>query len=552
MGGKVGAPDKPSGFPVGERLESWKEIADYLKRGVRTVRRWEKEEGLPVHRHLHHKQGTIYAHKQELDAWRASRRAHPAPIPVSVTRPKGRIVLALLPLENLSGDPEQEYFSDGLTEEMITQLTRLNSRRLGIIAPSSAMCYKGTKKGTDQIGQELGVGYILKGSVRRAGEQVRISAQLIQVSDQTHLWAESYERTLADVFAIQSEIARRIARSLMIELLPHQEATLALAPTTNPAAHEAYLKGRYYWNKQTEVAIKKSCDNFEQAIAEDPNYALAYVGISDCYRLLGFWDALPPTEVMPKAKAAAVKALQIDDELGEGHASLAGVTGLYDRDFSEAGRLYKRAIELSPGYAIARQSYAMVYLAPMGRLGEAIAEMKRAQRLDPLSLFHSTILGWAFHLARQYDQAIKQYRKTLDLDPNYHLAYSGLGWAYEQKSMFEEAIAAFQKARAFSGGSTLTIASLGHCYGSWGRTNEAQSLLAELNELSKARYVSPLDIAILHTGLNQRDQAFEWLEKANKERCSRLIWLKPEPRFDKLRSDPRFQSLLRRMNFPVR
>jgi serine/threonine-protein kinase len=467
------------------------------------------------------------------------------------TPPPGKIMLAVLPFDNLSADPEQEYFSDGMTEEMIAELGQLQPQRLGVIARTSAMHYKGTDKRIDEIGRELGVDYILEGSVRRAAGRVRITAQLIQVSDQTHLWAESYERELADIFAIQSDVAQRIARSLEVELLPAQQARLASARPVNPEAYGAYLKGRFHWNKRTEEEVRKGIEYFQQAIEKDPNYALAYAGLADSYNILGDYSYVPPEEAYPRAKVAAAKALETDDTLAEAHTSLAKAAHLYDWNWLAAERGFQRALALNPSYAPAHHWYAE-YLAAMGRVDEAIAEKKRARELDPLSLIINSSEGWVLYFARRYDQAIEQLQKALEMDPNFAVAHLWLGWAYEQKGMYEEAIREFQKAVTLFKGSTYPIASLGHAYAVSGKRGEALKLLNELKELSKRRYVSAYDLALVYAGLGEKDQAFKWLEKAYEERYGWITMLKLEPRFDPLRADPRFQSLLRRMNFPER
>ncbi len=478
------------------------------------------------------------------------RRGYRFIAPIEETGAK-KTMLAVLPLENLSADPEQEYFSDGLTEEMITQLGRLHPQSLGVISRTSAMHYKGTDKRVDEIGQELGVSYILEGSVRREANRVRITAQLIQVSDQTHLWAESYERDVAAVFAVQSEVASCIARSLEVELLPAQETRQASASSIDPEAHETYLKGRYNMSKRTPEGLQKGLEYFQRAIEKDPGYALAYAGVADTYILLGStqYALLSPPESMPKAKAAAAKALEIDDSLAEAHASLANVKLIYEWDWVGTEREFQRALALHPGYAHAHHWYSL-QLAAMGRTEEGFSEIKQAKRLDPLSPIINVTVGWHFYLARQYDRAIEELKNTLEMEPNFALGRFVLGMAYVQLGEQEEAIAQFHQAVALSGGSPPTIAALGHTYALVGRREKALKILNELGQLSKQRYVSPLHLAVVNAALGDRDQAFRFLEKAVEKRAQFLIYLKVEPAFDVLRSDPRFQSLLRRLNFP--
>jgi TolB-like protein/DNA-binding winged helix-turn-helix (wHTH) protein/Flp pilus assembly protein TadD len=462
----------------------------------------------------------------------------------------GKIMMAVLPFENLSGDKEQEYFSDGLTEETIAQLGGLEPERLGVIARTSAMQYKGTNKRTDQIGRELGVDYILEGSVRRAGGRVRITAQLIQVSDQTHLWANSYERDLRDVLALQSEVAQAIAHRIQINLTPQQKARLSSPHSVNPDAYEAYLKGRFFWNKRYETAdgLKKSVEYFQDAAQKDSDFALAYAGLADSYSLLGSnpIDELPPREARPKAKAAAERAVELDDSLAEAHTSLASVKLSYEWDMPGAEREFKRAIELNPNYPTAHQWYGS-YLMAMGRLDEALVESEHALALDPLSLVINIDLGKKFYMARQYDQAIGRCRKTIELNPDLYLTHYILGMALEQRGMYPEAISEFQQGKTLSRGSPIMVMALGHAYAASGNPGGAQRALGELQALSTRRYVPALYIAALYTALGDKNQAFQWLQQALGERSDQLVFLKMEPMSDSLRSDRRFQDLVRRI-----
>ena len=463
--------------------------------------------------------------------------------------PTGKIMLAVLPLDNLSSDPEQEYFSDGLTEEMITRLAQLQPRRLGVIARTSVMEYKRTDKGVDQIGRELSVDYLIEGSVRRAAGRVRISAQLIQVNDQTHLWAENYERELADVFAIQSEVATRIACSLAIELLPAQVNILACAPTKDPLAHEAYLKGRHFWNEFSEEGFRKAFPYFQQAIQKDPNYGIAYAGLAETYTPLGFFSIDPPREVFPRAKEAARKALEINDTLVEAYGSLGISSLLYDWDWQAAEKHFKHAVEIDPDYGLAHLRYGLLLMA-LGRLDEALREQLRGKELDPLSLLINWLVAWVFYLQQEYDQAIEQCRKTLELEPRFVMAHWQLGRAFLKKAKYEEAIPEFETAVTLSRENPLQVGALGHAYGIAGKRSKALKTLKKLKELSTQRYVPAYDMALIYVGLGEKEQAFEWLERAWKERFGWLVFINVEPIFDPLRSDPRFQDLLRRMNFP--
>jgi eukaryotic-like serine/threonine-protein kinase len=489
--------------------------------------------------------------KREIDSARPG--TGPAPRRLALTPRRSRRVtrgriqaVAILPLADLSEHAEPDYFADGMTEALITDLAKINGLR--VISRTSVMQYKGVQRPLPQIARELNVDAVVEGSVLRSGNRVRITAQLIHAASDEHLWAESYERDLRDVLSLQGEVARAIANEIQVKLTSQDQARLVSAHSVDPEAYQLYLKGRFYWNKRTEAGLKRGIEYFHQAIDLDPNYALAYAGIADCYSLLG-WDlfgALPPREALPIAKAAAKKALETDDSLAEAHNSLAWTKLAFDWDWMGAEREFKRAIELNPGYAITHHWYAEC-LAGMGRYAEALAEIRQAQELDPLSLIISSIVGWVFYFDRRDDQAIAEFRKTLELDPNFWVAHWTLGRAYEQKAMFVEAIAEIQKAIDFSGGSPLSLAALGHTYAVWGRRAEAERVLNELKESSKQGYISPYGIAAIHAGLGEKDQAFIWLEKAYEERSGWLIWLRAEPISDPLRSDPRFQDLLRRI-----
>ncbi len=463
-------------------------------------------------------------------------------------KPSGRIMLAVLPFENMSGDPSQEYFSDGLTEEMIAQLGRLYPQRLGVIARTSTTRYKKTSKGIDQIGHELGVGYVLEGSVRRAGDRVRITAQLIQVSDQTHLWAENYERDARDLLALQSDVAARIGNSLAVELLPSERARLANVPTINPEAHEAYLKGLSFV-REGKAGAKKSLEYFEQAIQLDPSYAAPYSGQARAYHVLAFMGDIAPAEAYPKAKAAAIKALKLDDTSAEAHAMLALALTTYDWNWADAEREFRRALELNPSHAGIHDSYSH-YLMAMGREEESLAEVRRAVELDPASAVLAACLGWHSLYSDIYGQAVEQSLKALQIDPNNYLARFNVGQSYEHQQKYDEAIAAFQNAVEVSGGRTHALAGLAYAYGVAGKRRQAEKILADLKERAKKSYVSAYEIAAIHTALGDKEQAFAWLDKAYQERSSWLIHLRWEPRFQPLRSDPRFQELLRRIGLP--
>jgi TolB-like protein len=459
-----------------------------------------------------------------------------------------RVMLAVLPFEDISRQKDEEYFSDGLTEEMITQLGRMNPGWLGVIARTSAMHYKDCDRTVQQIGCELGVSYVLEGSVRRVGRRVRVTAQLIQVADQTHLWAESYDCELGNILALQNDVACAIADEIRIKLRPQERARLGKVRPVNPEAYEAYLKGRYFWNKRTKEALEKSVPCFERAIEKDPDYASAYAGLADSYCLLAntAYGALPPKEAFSKARVATLKALEIDKTLAEAHASLAQLD-LYEFDWLAAERELRRSIELNPGFAVAHHWYAL-YLSAKGRFKEALAEANRAYGLDPLSVIINRDLGLIYYYARQPDRAIEQYRKTLELDPNFALAHQALGRAYLEMGMYTKGVEEIQLAVRLSGESVGMLAALAHAYGLAGKTEKARGILGDLTERSRRSYVPPTSIAVIYAGLGEKENALEWLEKAWGEQDVGLHTLKVHPIFNGLCTDPRFQDLLRRMN----
>src|SRR4029077_18887546 len=428
-----------------------------------------------------------------------------------------RIMLAVLPFENLSGDPKQEYFSDGLTEEMISQLGRWQPRRLGVIARTSATHYKGSKKRIDEIGRELAVSYILEGSVRRDEGRVRITAELIHVADQTPLWSETYDRDTADVFAVQSEVASRITQSLALELLPSQHASLLRSPTKDSAAHEAYLKGLYCLSNVTGENYERAKTYFERAIELDPNYAPAYAGLAEYY-----WstDKLPPQLAMSKAEQYALKSLQLDESLPEAHTALAGIRFFYNWDWSAAEKEFTRSLELNPSGAETHRLYSL-YLASLKGAEEAVREIRLAQQLDPFSLNINTSAGWVFIYTRQYDQSIEQCRKALEIDPNYASAHDCLGEGYLAKGMFERAVAEFQLAA--SGGDPVRTVGLARAYAIMGKIKEARKILDELKEASKRSYFPPYLFAMIHAALGENEQSLTWLEVAYAHRDPYLV-----------------------------
>ena len=475
----------------------------------------------------------------------------PTPMPRLLRRADaGRIrSLAVLPLENLSGDPSQEYFADGMTEALITDLGKIGELR--VISRTSVMQYKGKQKRLGDIGRELHVDAVIEGSVMRAEGRVRVTANLIEASTDRHLWAGIYDRDLRDVLSVQSDFAEAIAHEVQAKLTPEEHARISHPHRVDPEAHELYLLGRFHWNKRSPEGVKKSIEYFEQAIAKDPDNALAYSGLADSYNVISSYNVLAPKDAFPKAKEAATKAIQLDDSLAEAHTSLAVVKAAYEWDWPGAERESKRAIELNPGYANAHYWYAFSVLTRQGRFEEAIAEMNRALELDPFSLIINTNLGWIFYYAHRYDDALEQCRKVLDLDSTFASAHVRMVQAYEQKGMFDDAIAETEKLIPLRREERPEdIDALRRAYRMSGAKGYWRLRLGSVQEQSKHHYVSPSFVASIYASMGEKEQAFSWLEHAYAERDNWLTFLKVDPRFDTLRLDPRFRDLLRRIGLP--
>jgi TolB-like protein/DNA-binding winged helix-turn-helix (wHTH) protein len=452
--------------------------------------------------------------------------------------------LAVLPLENLSGDASQDYFSDGMTDELITELGQISELR--VISRTSAMTYKGSRKSMPEIARDLNVDVVVEGAVLRSGNQVRITAQLILAAADKHLWAQSYEGDLRDTLKLQKQVARSIAEQIRIQLTPHEQTVLKNVTRVDWEAYEAYLKGRYFWNKRTADGLKEAIYYFNQAIEKDPNYAPAYAGLADSFALAGDWQygVLPAREAYPKAKAAAAKAVALDSSLGEAHISLAWCLDSFDWAWESAGKEFTRGIELSPGYATGHHWYGW-HLATLGRHGKAVAELEKAESLDPLSLIIGADLAEELLIAHRYDEAMKQSRKTMNMDPFFALTHYVLGETLVQRHMYNEAIPELQKAIEVSPGSTAYAANLAYAYAVSGMRAEAVKILNDLKYRSNAAFSNAPEIAVVYVGLDDKDQAMDWLERAYAERFNPGVLMRPV--FDPLRSDPRFQDLLRRI-----
>ncbi len=454
--------------------------------------------------------------------------------------------IAVLPLSNFSPDPGDEYLADGMTEEIISAISKIPE--LIVISRTSVMKYKGGRRSVEEIRPELRVGTLLEGSVRKAGSRVRISVQLIDANNEGHLWAENYNRELQDVFEVQSDIAHKVAESLKVRLLAKDAERVGRAPTANMEAYTLYLKGRYFWNERTLEGLNKAVRYFGEAIKRDPGYALAYAGLADCYLILENWSFLRPEETLPKVIEYSKKALEIDDMLAEAHTSMAAVSVSYLFDFNRAEREFKRAIELNPNYATAHHWYGHGYLEARKRYDEAIREIREAQKLDPLSSIIATNLGDVLFAAGRLGESIEQYRSIIQTDPDFAYAHSRLGMALIATSAFEEAIAEVEKSWILSQENVETKAILAYAYSAAGRREDAEKILEEMKEIAKVRYVSPALFAEVCSVLGKRDEAFEWLDRAVEARTSTLVMNLNEPQFNPLRSDSRYRRLIERIH----
>jgi TolB-like protein/DNA-binding winged helix-turn-helix (wHTH) protein/Tfp pilus assembly protein PilF len=455
--------------------------------------------------------------------------------------------IAVLPLKNLSGNPADDYFADGMTDELITNLAKISALR--ITSYTSVSRYKATTEPLPQVARELHVDAIVEGSVVRSGDEVRITAQLIYAPRDQHLWAEEYQRYLRDALSLQREVAVDIAKQVRVTLTPNERSRLATAGVVDPAAYESYLRGRSYWNQRSEASLHKAIEQFSNAIEIDPGYAAAYSGIADCYTTLGYLSYLDPLDAFPRARDAATRAIELDPNLAEAHASLAYYNLYHAWNWGEAEREFKRAIELNPNYAVAHDWYSY-YLIAMGRADEAWKEVNLAHDLDPLSVGISTDIGFNYFYRHDYDGAISQLRQTLAVSPKFPLAHLWLGRAYQQKKMYAEALDEFNKTDEDLPGWVVTLAGTGNAYGEWGRQAEAKKVLVHLDQLSLGKYVTPYGVALVYAGLDDKDEAFSWLNKAYEGRSHWLVWLNRDPRWDRLRSDPRFMELKKRVGLP--
>jgi len=449
--------------------------------------------------------------------------------------------IAVLPFENLSHDPDNAYFAEGIKDELLARLSKVAD--LKVISIRSTEQLKSSSDDLTQIARKFGVANILAGSVQRSSDQVRVSVQLVKGENNAHLWGDTFDRKMTDIFAIESDVAKTIAEKLQAKLTGTEERAISAKPTENVEAHQLYLQGRYFWNRRTGENLKKALSYFQQAVEKDPGYALAYTGIADSCTLIPVYGAGAPHDYYPRAKAAAEKALQLDDMLGEAHTSLANVLFRYF-ELAESTREFERSIELNPNYATAHQWYGRLMLLMIGQFDRAIAEVKRAVELDPVSPIIHADLGTVYTFARRYDEAIEQFRRALELDPQFYWGHRQLGLALELKGDPGNAIAEYQKALQLSDDPRV-LAFIGHAEASTGRQSEARAILVKLTEIAKTRYVSGYSFAVIHLALGERDQALEWLEKDARERNGfEINFVKVDPYLDPLRGDPRFEALV--------
>lgn len=533
--------DSSSTSIIGHRLESWKEIATYLKRDVRTVQRWAQTRSLPVRRLPGGEMARVYAFRSELDTWWNSRElAAPEVVPMPAPLPS----IAVLPFANLSADKENEYFSDGLADDIIDALTRL--RGLRVIARTSSFAFRGKEADVGEIGARLKVATILEGSVRKDGTRVRISAQLVKAADQSHLWSERYDREMTDIFAIQDEISQAIAEKLRVRLT---EKEVFKRPTENLEAYNLFLRARHLIQRLRPDSLARGKECLEEALALDHNYALAYAGLAEYYLTSGFLGFMVGREALRGAKAAAMQALKLNDTLAEAHAQLGAVKAAGDFDWVGAEKEFQRALELNPGSHIVHFYYALVCLRPQGRSAEELPHEQRAVELDPLCARYNTCLGYLYDILGQPELAMAQHREAIDLEPGMDMARQNLAMAHLHRGRLEDAAVEAQKACEVSGRISRSLGLLALTYGLTGRQGEASVLLKELTARRRTSYVSPLAMSMACRGVEDIDGVFEWLERGIEERDLLIIFhLKCEPFYAAYRGDPRYQAILHKMN----
>lgn len=578
-----------------DRLTSWKEIAAYLKRDVRTVHRWEKDQGLPVRRHLHQKAASVYAYRSELDTWWKGRGQQesgsvPADVDATATGPSRlavdpqasrrplwqpvvlvlaligvavlllwpthrtrigesrRVMVAVLPFQNIGGGAPRDYFCDGLNEELITELAILDPTRMGVIARSSAMVYKEGGKSVHQIGQELGVDYVIEGSVRFDPEKSRITTQLIRVSDQSHLWAETYDTSIENALGTEQQVSHAVAAAVGVRLGTASPKSLTQA-TTDTEAYHLYLQGRDLFYRRDRADLEQSLTLFDQALERDPSFARAYAATADSYNQLGYLGFRPLGVTIPKAQDAARRALDIDPDLADAHAALGFINAMWLWDWKEAETRYQRALQLDPAYTPARHYYAL-FLASAGRMPEAKQRIAEAEKIDPFSVPVAAGAAYVYYFDRDYQRSIDYCRRALNRDPDYAIAHAMLGWNLAQLKRYPESIASLKRALELSPENPLYLATLGRVYVLSGSETEAQSILQRLDSLGRQKWVGGSARAIVYAARTDRENALHWLNVAVQQEDGFLLWLKVTPEFDTLRGDPGFQQLVQKIGLP--
>ena len=550
------------GFPT-DRLDSWKEIANHLGREVRTVQLWEKLEGLPVHRHFHKRLGSVFAFRSEVDAWRYSISRPPsgpsdprerlAAFAAATWRQQRRAIIAVLPFESLGGDPEQEFFNDGIITEIITALGRVSSERLGVISRTSVLPYKESSKRTEKLGKELNVTHILEGTTQVEMERIRINVALVSVKDRITVWSHTYKGYLRNSFQLQSRVANQIAQCICEKLLLSGESIASLPPTARPASRDAYFLGRYFLKYRNQESLQKAVHCFESTIQEEPQFALAHAGLADALILLSSYEFVPPSKIIPSARRAALRALELDPYSAEAHTSLADILFHFDRDWIRADQEYQVAIRCDPRYALGYQWYANLLLAK-GQHEAARLAIMQALDIDPVSLVTIVWAGVTSHFARRYDEAMSHYQNALQMDSQFVLAHMYMAQTLEQTGHITEALLEFETAIHLSGGSNCARAMKAHAHAIAGDRSTAHKIVSDLIGRPTQQCMPSYDIAAVYVALGQHGKTIAWLNRACAERNMKLFTLAQDPRFDTVRSLPEFKNLINRvgLNFTTR
>ena len=546
---------EPIRFPS-DRLDSWKAIANHLGREVRTVQLWEKLEGMPVHRHFHRKLGSVFAYRSEVDAWRQglSRASGGSPSDLSegvvplanAVHKKKKILIAVLPFESLGGNPEQEFFNDGVTIETITALGNLSEQGLGVISRASVMAYKGSLRRAEKLRKELNVSFILEGTTQTELGRIRVNVALVNAKDKTTVWSKSYKSAFANSLELQSRVATQIARYIGMTLFSSETPARILPPVGRSASRDAYFMGRYFWKQRTEDGLRKAVEIFEAVIREDPGFALAHSGLADCLTLLSFYEIVPPSEAMPLARRAALKAIELDPYSAEARTSLADILFHFDRDWIRADQEYQAAIQCNPEYGLSYHWYANLLMA-RGKHEAAHDAIMRALDLDPVSPITNAWAGVISHFGRRYNEAIRHYRRALELDPHFVWARMFLAQTLGQMGQTAEAIHEFETTVQLSGGSNYAWAMMAHTQAVSGNRSSALKILNDLNGRLSQKSMPSYDIAAVHAALGDSRKTIAWLDRALAEHNLKLFSLAEDPRFDTFRNLPQFKHRISRV-----